>query len=75
MAKLETEDLLVLRAAHEGLFIDCIAEPSSMQVYAKAVSAMANTKGGWIFIGAKEVSRSDNRARVFPGIGFFAQFS
>ena len=67
-SELQTNDLLALKKVHEGWYVDYKAGPLSTRSYAKAISAMANTFGGWIFIGVREESRNQNVAGAFPGI-------
>lgn len=67
-SELQANDLLVLKKVHEGWYVDYKAAPLSTRKYAKAISAMANTYGGWIFIGVKEKSRDHNVAGAFPGV-------
>lgn len=68
ISKLESQDLFKLRNVHEGWFVDYKKEALSPRNYAKAISAMANTYGGWIFVGVQECSRDNNVAGNFPGI-------
>lgn len=66
--KVETSDLLELKNVHEGWYVDYKSAPLKPRDYAKAISAMANTYGGWIFIGIEEKSKDDNVAGSFPGV-------
>ncbi|WP_082917291.1 helix-turn-helix domain-containing protein [Roseovarius indicus] len=63
-----TSDLLELMNVHEGWYVDYKSAPLKPRDYAKAISAMANTYGGWIFIGIEEKSKDDNVAGSFPGV-------
>jgi len=66
--ELEAEDLETLRHVHEGWYVDYKEAPLAPRGNAKAISAMANTYGGWIFIGVAEVSKNENVAGAFVGI-------
>ena len=68
LPEITAEDLEGLKRIHEGWYVDYKEQQLSPRNYAKAISAMANTYGGWIFIGVKELSRDDNRAGSFPGV-------
>lgn len=68
ISALEADDLLKLKAVHEGWYVDYKQAPLKPRSYAKAISAMANTYGGWVFIGVKEQSRDHNTAGSFPGV-------
>ena len=68
LSELQANDLLVLKRVHEGWYVDYKAAPLNTRSYAKAISAMANTYGGWIFIGVKEKSRNHNVAGAFLGV-------
>jgi hypothetical protein len=65
---IESDDLETLRNVHEGWYVDYKEAPLNARGNAKAISAMANTYGGWIFIGVAEASKNDNVAGSFPGI-------
>lgn len=47
-SELQANDLLVLKKVHEGWYVDYKVAPLNTRSYAKAISAMANTYGGWI---------------------------
>lgn len=66
--ELESTHLNMLRNVHEGWYVDYKEAPIKPNAYAKAISAMANSYGGWVFIGVKEKSRNDNVAGSFPGV-------
>ena len=61
-------DLDVLKNVNEGWYIEYKSEVVSARDLAKAVSAFANTYGGWLFLGVKERSKSNSAAGSFPGI-------
>lgn len=63
-----SEDLLVLKSVHEGWYVDYKRSPLNARGTAKAISAMANTYGGWVFIGVEEASKLENVAGSFPGV-------
>ena len=65
---LQPADLSRLKDVSEGWYVEYkskLVNPSSL---AKAVSAFANTYGGWLFLGVKEHSKGDSVAGEFPGI-------
>lgn len=66
--ELQPNDLLVLKKVHEGWYVDYKVAPLNTRGYAKAISAMANTYGGWIFIGVQEESRNHNVAGALLGV-------
>ncbi len=68
ISELEASDLEVLKEVHEGWYVDYKEKTINARGYAKAISAMANTYGGWIFVGIKEASRDNNVAGSFPGL-------
>jgi len=63
-----SEDLENLKNVHEGWYVDYKGSDISSKAYAKAIAAMANTYGGWIFVGIQEESKDNNVAGSFPGI-------
>ena len=65
---LRPADLTILRTVHEGWYVEYKGELINASALAKAVSAFANTYGGWLFLGVKEQSRDDSVAGEFPGI-------
>ena len=62
------DDLDVLKEANEGWYIEYKSELVSATALAKAISAFANTYGGWLFLGVKEQSKTESAAGSFPGI-------
>ena len=68
MEELTPDDLEVLHAIREGWYVEYKSELVTSSALAKAVSAFANTYGGWLFLGVKEGSKSDSVADSFPGI-------
>ncbi len=65
---LKSDDLIALRTANEGWYIEYKREISKASTIAKSVSSFANTYGGWIFYGVEEKSKEDAVAGVFRGI-------
>lgn len=61
-------DLSILRNVSEGWFVEYKSEIGSAEVIAKAISAFANTHGGWLFYGIAEKSKAEPVAGTFPGI-------
>ena len=66
--RLEADDLAVLRNAHEGWYIEYKRDLVGAGALAKALSAFANTHGGWLFLGVGEESKESPVAGNFPGI-------
>ncbi len=65
---LKPADLAILRSVSEGWYVDYKSALIDAGASAKAVSAFANTYGGWLFIGVKERSKDDPVADEFPGL-------
>ena len=65
---LEANDLQALKNVREGWFVEYKRELVNARALAKAVSAFANTYGGWLFIGIDQGDTSDPVADNFPGI-------
>ena len=65
---LESADLDVLKTVREGWYVEYKRVLVNGKALAKAVSAFANTYGGWLFIGVEERSGDDPVAGSFPGI-------
>ena len=61
-------DLAVLRGVSEGWYVEYKSEQVGSSALAKAISALANTYGGWLFLGVCEKSKDDPVAGHFPGI-------
>lgn len=67
--KLQASDLTVLRDVHEGWYVEYKSDLIESKKLAKAISAFANTYGGWLFFGVQECSSDDGyKAGSFPGI-------
>lgn len=66
--ELAVEDLAVLRNVREGWYIEYKQEITKAEAIAKSISALANTYGGWLFYGIKELSKEDSVAGEFIGI-------
>lgn len=69
---IEASDLILLKNVHEGWYIEYKKSALNPRSYAKAISAMANTYGGFIFIGIEEESRANSVAGAFPGVTLHA---
>ena len=65
---LESADLDVLKTVTEGWYVEYKRVPVNAKALAKAVSAFANTYGGWLFLGVVERSKDEPVAGSFPGI-------
>jgi hypothetical protein len=65
---IETSDLVSLKQASEGWYIEYKRETPNAASIAKSLSAFANTYGGWFFIGIEEDSKENPVAGAFPGI-------
>ena len=65
---LKPADPAILRSVSEGWYVDYKSALIDAGAIAKAVSAFANTYGGWLFIGVKERSKDDPVADGFPGL-------
>ena len=61
-------DLEVLKGVHEGWYVEYKSEMVNASAMAKAISAFANTYGGWLFIGISEKSKDNNVAGEFIGL-------
>jgi hypothetical protein len=66
--ELTSIDLLDLRRASEGWYVEYKQQLVDTSALAKSLSAFANTHGGWLFIGVKEESKDNPVAGAFPGI-------
>ena len=66
--ELKPDDLNVLKSVKEGWYVEYKSCVISASKFAKAISAFANTYGGWLFLGVQERSREDPVAEHFPGI-------
>ena len=65
---LQPEDLSVLRSVHEGWYVEYKREAITASATAKALSAFANTYGGWLFVGVDEAGNGTSVAGDFAGI-------
>lgn len=66
--KLEAPDLIVLKTVSEGWYVEYKSSLVAPAALAKAISAFANTYGGWLFLGIGEASKHDAVAGSFPGL-------
>ena len=66
--ELHPTDLAPLKSVSEGWYVEYKRALISATALAKAVSAFANTYGGWLFLGVKEKSKDESVAGEFPGI-------
>ena len=66
--ELQASDLAVLRDVKEGWYVEYKSQVPKGAALAKAVSALANTYGGWLFLGIEEKSKEDPVAGSYPGI-------
>ena len=53
---LNPHDLTVLKTVNEGWYVEYKREMVNPMALAKAISAFANTYGGWLFLGIQERS-------------------
>ena len=65
---LEAPDLIVLKTVREGWYVEYKSSLVAPAALAKAISAFANTYGGWLFLGIGEASKHDAVAGSFPGL-------
>lgn len=65
---LQPADLAILNTVSEGWYVEYKSELVNARALAKAVSAFANTYGGWLFLGVQEQDKDDPVAGSFPGI-------
>ena len=65
---LQSEDLSVLRSVNEGWYVEYKREATTASALAKALSAFANTYGGWLFLGVDEARNDVSVAGDFVGI-------
>ena len=65
---LRPEDLEVLKRVNEGWYVEYKRELVSASALAKAISAFANSYGGWLFLGVQEKTKGCSVAGRFPGI-------
>ena len=65
---IQTPDLVVLESVSESWYVDYKSDLIGAGGMAKALSAFANTYGGWLFFGVKERSKEDPVAGQFGGL-------
>ena len=65
---LKPADLAILKSVSEGWYVEYKSELVNARALAKAISAFANTYGGWLFLGVQELGKDDSVASSFPGI-------
>ena len=68
IADLQPSDLAVLKFVSEGWYVDYKRDLIDSGGMAKALSAFANTYGGWLFFGVSELSKDDPVADEFTGL-------
>ena len=68
ITNLKPADLAILTNVREGWYVEYKSKLIDARALAKAVSAFANTYGGWLFLGVKEEGKSNPVAADFPGI-------
>ena len=65
---LQPGDLAVLKTVSEGWYVEYKSQFINARALGKAISAFANTYGGWLFVGVKEQDKSEPTAGSFPGV-------
>lgn len=65
---LQPSDLSYLKTVCEGWYVEYKSALIDAGSLAKAISAFANTYGGWLFLGVKEQGKNNSVAGEFPGI-------
>ena len=68
ISDLEIDDLAVLKRVSEGWYVEYKRQPVGPSKLAKALSAFANTYGGWLFLGVQEAGKEEPVAGEFLGI-------
>lgn len=68
LGQLECSDLAILRTIAEGWYVEYKQDLRDIKALAKAISAFANTYGGWLFIGINEATDGTKTAGSFSGI-------
>ena len=62
IADLQPNDRAVLKSVSEGWYVDYKSRLIDARAMAKALSAIPNTYGGWLFIGVGEHSKDERRS-------------
>ena len=65
---LHPDDLAILKSVSEGWYVEYKKAVVSTRALAKAISAFANTYGGWLFLGVEQLAPDNPVAGSFPGI-------
>ena len=65
---LSPDDLAILTSVSEGWYVEYKKEVVNTRALAKAISAFANTYGGWLFLGVEQLAPDNPVAGSFPGI-------
>lgn len=65
---LRLDDLATLKSVSEGWYVEYKKEAVNTRALAKAISAFANTYGGWLFLGVEQLASDNPVAGSFPGI-------
>ena len=68
MSDLKAADLESLRSVPESWHVEYKRNIESPTDLAKAISAFANTHGGWLFVGVSEDIGPESTAQEFPGL-------
>ena len=68
ISDLQPSDLAALKCVSEGWYVDYKRDPIDAGSMAKALSAFANTYGGWLFLGIRERSKDNPVADEFSGL-------
>ncbi|MBL9070608.1 MAG: ATP-binding protein [Sphingopyxis sp.] len=66
--ELTAADLERLRGTTEGWYVEYKREIPQASSIAKSISALANTYGGWLFLGIEELAKDNAVAGAFPGV-------
>lgn len=69
LGELNATALAVLREIPESWHVEYKQQINDGKTLAKSISALANTYGGWLIIGAAEQGAGDSAVREFPGLG------
>lgn len=68
ISQIAAVDLETLSTVNEGWYIEYKRELPNQSAIAKSISALANTYGGWFFVGVAQLSESQNVAGSCPGL-------